>query len=147
MSGGMPMTLMHEHMQKMRAQMQEIHRNDDPDKRDELLQAHMQDMQETMKMMMQHMHGGKPITGQGGMKGPGDGPGGMMTGDPQGMMQMMEQRRDMMQKMMDQMMQNQAAMEETRMMRDRHHGYRQTQRRHRSCGTLLHPPGPVTPET
>jgi hypothetical protein len=38
----------------------------------------------------------------------------------------MEQRMDMMQKMMDQMLQNQAATEETRMIRDRRHDHSKT---------------------
>jgi hypothetical protein len=37
--------------------------------------------------------------------------------------QMMEQRMDMMQMMMDQMLQNQAASEETRMIRERLHDH------------------------
>lgn len=141
--GGMPMQ---EQMQKMRSQMAEIHRTEDPDKRDELIHAHLETMQEMMKMM-QGMHGGQAMMGQGGMPGgnmTGDQPGGMMgpgmmKGDqpgggmvaprgamPGGMMnmmkrqQMMEQRMDMMQMMMGQMIQNQAAMEESRQIRMRH---------------------------
>jgi hypothetical protein len=68
--GGMPMQ---EQMQKMRSQMDEIHRTKDPDKRNELIQAHMESMQEMMKMM-QGMHGGQSMMGPGGM------PGGNMTG-------------------------------------------------------------------
>ena len=143
---GMPMMPMHEHMQKMRAQMAEIHRTKDPDKRDELIESHMADMQGMMKMM-HGMREGQSMMGQGGMMGRGMGmPGGQMMGGQQGdkmaapqggmmggqqgcmmgmrtmkMMnrqQMMEKRMDMMQMMMDQMMQNQAASEETRKMRD-----------------------------
>ena len=142
-AGGMPM------MQKMQAQMVEIRRTEDPDKRDELIQSHMADMQRMMKMM-QDMHGDKSMMGAGGMMGQGMGMqgGGMMggqqgdkraasqgvmTGEQQsGMMemmnrqQMMEQRMDMMQMMMDQMMQNQAATGETRMIRDRRHDHSKT---------------------
>lgn len=136
--GDMPMMPMHENMQKMHAQMEEIRRTEDPDKRDELIQSHIASMQE----MMQMMHGGKPMMGQGmGMQGgkmmggqQGDkmaASQGSMMGDQQaGMMemmnrqQMMQQRMDMMQMMMDQMMQNQAAIEETRMIRDRRHDHR-----------------------
>jgi len=82
--GGMSMMPMHEHMQKMRAQMAEIHRTEDPDKRDELIKSHMSDMQDMMKMM-QSMHGGKPMMGQGGMMDQGMGlKGGKMMGGQQG---------------------------------------------------------------
>ena len=140
MSGGdMPMMAMQEHMQKMHAQMEEIRRTEDPDKRDELINAHMAEMQNMMKMM-QDMHGGNPMMGKGGMMGQGMGmSGGKMMGGQQadkmaapqgGMMemmdrqQMMEQRMGMMQMMMDQLIQNQAASEETRMIRDRRHDHR-----------------------
>jgi hypothetical protein len=144
--GSMPMMPMHEQMQKMRSQMAAIHRTEDPDKRDELIESHMEDMQGMMKMM-HGMREGQPMMGQGGIMGQGMGmPGGKMMGGQQGdemaapqggmmggqqgcmmgmrtmkMMnrqQMMEKRMDMMQMMMDQMMQNQAAAEETRKMRD-----------------------------
>jgi hypothetical protein len=136
-SGGMPMMPMHAHMQKMRSQMAEIHRTKDPDKRDELIESHMENMQSMMKMM-HGMREGQSMMAQGGMMGPGmDMPGGMMMSGQQGdkmatrqgcMMgmrtmgmknrqQMMEKRMDMMQMMMDQMMQNQAAAEETRKMK------------------------------
>jgi hypothetical protein len=126
--GGMPMMKMHENM---RAQMEEINRTEDPDKRDKLIQTHMTDMQGMMKMM-QGMHGGKPMKGADGMMGQGmEMPGGKkMDGQKGGMMEMMsnqkmmEKRMDMMQLMMDQMMQNQAAVEETRMIRDRRHDHR-----------------------
>ncbi|MGB7932356.1 MAG: hypothetical protein WCH04_09030 [Gammaproteobacteria bacterium] len=148
-AGGMPMMQMHEQMQKMHAQMEEIRRTEDPDKRDELIQSHMADMQGMMKMM-QDMHGDKPMMGPGGMMGQGmrmQGGGmtggqqgdkraasqGGMTGEQQpGMMemmnrqQMMEQRMDMLQMLMDQMLQNQAAMEETRTIRDRRHDHSKT---------------------
>ena len=82
--GGMPMMPMHEHMQKMHAQMEEIRRTEDTDKRDELIDAHMTEVQNMMKMM-QDMHGGKPMLGPGGMMGQGMGmPGGKMMGGQQG---------------------------------------------------------------
>jgi len=68
--GGMPM---HEQMQKMQAQMAEIHRTEDPDKRDALIQSHMADMQNMIKVMIQNMHGGKSMMGPGGIMGPGMG--------------------------------------------------------------------------
>ena len=129
--GGMPMMQMNEHMQKMRTQMAEIHRTEDPDKRDELIQSHMADMQAMMKMM-QGMHGGKSMMGQGGMMGQGMTGGKMMGGQQAGMMemmnrqQMMEQRMDMMQMMMNQMVQERAAREETRKIRERRHDHRKT---------------------
>lgn len=69
--GGMPMMQTDKHMQKMRAQMDEIRRTDDPVKRDKLIQAHMAEMQGMMKMMemMKGMHGGKAMMGQDGMMG------------------------------------------------------------------------------
>jgi len=82
MAGGC-MPMMQEHMQKMRAQMAEIHRTRDPDKRDKLIQAHMDSMNEMMNKM-RDMHRGKPMMGgpKGGMMGGSrDG----MTGGP-GMM-------------------------------------------------------------
>ena len=139
--GGMPM--MQEHMQKMQAQMEEIHKTSDPDKRDKLIQSHMDSMNEMMKKM-QGMHSGKPMMGGPGMMGGSKdgmmgGPGmmggskngmtggpGMMGGSKGGMMemmnrqQMMGRRMDMMQMMMDQMMQHQAATEKSRMQRHEH---------------------------
>jgi len=116
--GGMPMMPMHAHMQKMRAQMAEIHRTEDPDKRDELIESHMTDMQGMMKMM-HGMREGQSMMGQGGMMGGQQGyMMGMRTMEMMNRQQMMEKRMDMMQMMMDQMMQNQAASEETRKMRD-----------------------------
>lgn len=121
--GGMPMKAMHEHLQKMRSQMAEINRTEDPDKRDELLESHMADMQSMMKTMHgmrdeqskmgqgMGMRGGKMMGGQQGDK---------MAAPQGGMMEMMnhqkmlEHRMDIMEMMMDQMMQNQAASEKTR---------------------------------
>lgn len=39
--GGMPMENMQAHMQKMRAQMEEIRKTEDPDKREQLIDEHM----------------------------------------------------------------------------------------------------------
>ncbi len=97
MSGGM-MENMQIHMKEMMQQMQELHKTRDPDKRDLLLEEHMQTMREGMKMMQ----------GMGG---------GMMGGDMPGRMDMMEQRIEMMQMMMDQMMQSQEQANETHKIR------------------------------
>jgi len=97
MSGGM-MESMPAHMKKMMQQMQKIHKTRDPDKRDLLLEEHMQTMHEGMEMMQ----------GMGG---------GMMGGDMPGRMDMMEQRMDMMQMMMDQMMQSREQANETHKIR------------------------------
>ena len=61
MAGGC-MPMMQEHMQKMRAQMEEIHGTSDPDKRNELIQAHMDSMREMMNKM-RDMHRGKAMMG------------------------------------------------------------------------------------
>ena len=127
--GTMPMKPMHEHLQKMRTQMAEINRTEDPDKRDELIESHMADMQSMMKMM-HGMREQQSMMGKGGMMGKGMGmPGGKMMGGQQGdtmaapqggMVEMMnrqkmlEHRLDIMEMMMEQMMQNQAASEKTR---------------------------------
>ena len=109
--GGKSMLPMHEYMQKMRTQMDEINKTEDPDKRDELIESHMADMQSMMKMMGGQQDD-KVTAPQGGMME-------MMSNQ-----QMMKKRMDMMQMMMDQMMQSQAAGEETRMIRERRHDHR-----------------------
>ena len=138
---------MHEHMQKMRSQMAEIHRTEDPDRRNSLIEAHMESMRDMMKMM-QEMHQGKSMMGQSSMMGKGmamqggkmmggqmegknPAPQAGMSGDqPAGMMEMMhrqkmmDQRMDMMQMMMDQMIQNQAARDGTRKIQTRGHDHR-----------------------
>jgi hypothetical protein len=112
--GGM-MEKMKKHMKKMMQQMDAIHKTDDLEKRDKLLQEHMQSMREGMQMM-RGMGGGmmKGMMGEGGggmMKG-----GGMTQsdskspGDDKDMRhRTMEQRLDMMQMMMEQMMQHREA--------------------------------------
>ncbi|MBI5463008.1 MAG: hypothetical protein HY941_12555 [Gammaproteobacteria bacterium] len=114
MGGGMMMSdgdtkNMQEQMRKMQMQMDEIRKTTDPEKRDRLIDEHMQSMQEGMKMMrgmggsMMHdmMMGGEMPSGK-SMQG-----GGMSkSGDMMGRMNMMEERMDMMQMMMEQMAQS-----------------------------------------
>ncbi len=104
----MGMMSMPENMQKLRQQMMEIKRTQDPDKREALIERHRQSMQEMMRSM-QTMQ--KPSTEAG------------QDGSMQRMNQrqdMLEQRMQMMQMMMDQMMQNQAAAEDTSRLRRNH---------------------------
>jgi len=105
------MPMMHEKMQKMQAQMTEINQTQDPDKRESLLKAHMNSMQD----MMKNMNGEKTMMMRQGMN--------MSDGKMMEMPQdgMMEKRMNMMQMMMEQMMQNQAASEQTRSMREKGH--------------------------
>ena len=112
--GGM-MDKMQGHMKKMMQQMDAIHKTDDPEKRDKLLQEHRQSMQEGMQMM-RGMGGGmmKGMMGEGGgdmMQGGGmhQGGGKMSCDDKDMRHRMMEQRLDMMQMMMEQMMQHREA--------------------------------------
>jgi hypothetical protein len=94
----------------MQAQMDKIHKTTDPAERQKLMQAHMQAMQENMKMM--RALGGPMMMGgsqHGGMK-LGDKKGAMMGGDMMQHHEMMEKRMDMMQMMMEQMMQRDQAM-------------------------------------
>jgi len=119
------MEKMQQHMKKMMQQMQAIHATDDPEKRDKLLQEHMQSMHEGMQMM-RSMGGGmmKGMMGEGGggmMKGMmGKGDTGMMKrGDKDMRHQMLEQRMDMMQMMMEQMMQHREAERPRKYGRDR----------------------------
>jgi hypothetical protein len=112
------MPMMHESLQKMRSQMAEIHQSQDPDKRENLLMSHMNNMQDMMKMMGRGMNMSEGNMGE----MPQDG---MMEGKQQNMMEMMnrqgmmEKRMNMMQMMMDQMIQNQAASKETCNIRDK----------------------------
>jgi len=110
--GGM-MDKMQKHMETMMQQMDAIHKTDDPEKRDKLLQEHGKSMQEGMQMM-RGMGGGmmKGMMGEGGGGMMGKGGSGMMKGGDKAMCQRtMEQRMDMMQMMMDQMMQHRQAEE------------------------------------
>lgn len=107
-------------MKKMMQQMQEIRRTEDPDKRDKLMEEHMQTMQEGMKKM-QGM-GGAMMMKKGkmdrGAKGKAD-----ASGEDMPMrMQDMEQRMGMMQMMMDQMMQRQEQEQETSKIRKKQSG-------------------------
>jgi hypothetical protein len=114
-------------MQEMHSQMMEINQTTDPDKRDELIQAHMVNMRKMMKMM-QDMHGDSKAVMRHGM----DMSDGMMDDKDKNMMammnrqRMMEKRMNMMQMMMDQMMLNQAASEETHTMRAKRHDHMKT---------------------
>lgn len=113
-SGVMPMKQMQESMQKMHSQMAEIHRTQDPEKRDELIEAHMKSMQDMMQNMMKMMQGGGMMAGQMGISGAGHqaGEGGDQKLAIMSMMarqENLEKRMDMMHVMMDQMLQSQAA--------------------------------------
>jgi hypothetical protein len=110
------MSQMQANVTEMQSQMEKIHATTDPKERQELMQAHMQTMQESMTMMRNmskpmEMHGGQG----GGMAMGADkgmpGEKGMMTGDMMQHHQMMERRMGMMQMMMDQMLQHQQMME------------------------------------
>ncbi len=101
----MGMMSMQADMQKLRQQMMEIKRTQDPDKREALIERHMQSMQEMMRSMQKAPEG----AGQGGSM--------EMMNQRQ---DMMEQRMQMMQMMMEQMMQNQAAAEDTARVRRNH---------------------------
>ena len=108
------MEKMHTHMKMMKIQMQEVHEEQDPEKRKQLMQAHRQSMHEGMSMM--HDMGGK---GMMGMMHGGEMHHGMKDKsaetpkkmDEHARMGHMEERMDMMQMMMEQMMQHQAAHE------------------------------------
>tara|TARA_R110001606_G_C15404705_1_gene654306 strand:- start:36903 stop:37385 length:483 start_codon:yes stop_codon:yes gene_type:complete len=109
------MPMMHENMKKMQAQMTEINKTQDPDKRDELLKTHMNSMQDMMKKMGT-MQGEKTMKmGKG------------MNMSDENMMDMMnrqgnmENHMNMMEMMMEMIMQNQAASEETRTIRENLH--------------------------
>jgi len=109
MSGGM-MGNMQTHMKEMMQQMQELHKTRDPDKRDLLVEQHMQTMREGMKMM-QDMGGGM-MMGKGNME-----KNKQTGGDMKTRMDMMEQRVEMMQMMMDQMMKSREQANETHKIR------------------------------
>ena len=99
-------------MKAMQAQMDNIRKTSDPKERQKLMQAHMQAMQENMKMM--HGMVGPMMMGgnqQGGMM-MGAKKDGMMDGDMMKRHEMMEKRVDMMQMMMDQMMQRDQMMQQ-----------------------------------
>jgi len=102
MQGGMMdqehMTKMHGHMQEMRKLMADIKQEDDPQKRHQLMQKHMESMQQGVGMMMGEMKGKHTMKDQ--MEMPS-----MQMNDRMGMM---EKRMKMMQMILDQMMQHQA---------------------------------------
>jgi periplasmic protein CpxP/Spy len=99
------MPQMQEKMKAMQAQMDNIRKTSDPKERQKLMQAHMQAMQENMKMM-HGMGGGQP----GGMM-MGTKKDGMTDGDMMKRQELMEKRMDIMQIMMDQMMQRDQMMQ------------------------------------
>lgn len=99
------MPQMQEKMKAMQAQMDKIRKTSDPMERQKLMQAHMQAMQENMKMM--HGMG----SGQSGGMMMGAKKDGMTDGDMMKRHEMMEKRMDMMQMMMDQMMQRDQMMQ------------------------------------
>ena len=106
MQGGMMMGMMdqehmrkmHEHMQKMQRLMAEIKQEEDPKNRHNLMQKHMESMQQGMGMMMGKMKEKHAMRDQVDMPS-------MQMNDR---MSMMEKRMNMMQMMMDQMMQHNA---------------------------------------
>lgn len=103
----MPMMQMHEHMQKMKMQMAEIHNTVDPDKRDVLIKSHRESMHNMMSKM-QSMHTEKSMM---------DGKMDKCKMHMKPKHEKMHQHMKMMHMMMDQMIQNQEASEETLKMR------------------------------
>lgn len=113
-------TAVPDHMQAMRARMMEIHASKDPEKRKQLMEAQMKDMEAMMQdgscPMMAGGKAGMMGPGMGMMGGKGSmgmmGQPGMQGGMQPGMsgsddmmakrMEMMEKRMDMMQKQMGQ---------------------------------------------
>lgn len=94
-----------DHMQAMRARMMEIRASKDPEKRKQLMEAHMKDMETMMQDGSCAMMGGgkSGMMGSGmGMMG-GKGGMGMMGQGPSGADDMMAKRMDMMEKRMDMM--------------------------------------------
>ncbi len=94
------MTKMHEHMEQMQAMMQAIKKEKDPAKRKQLMQKHMDNMQDSMKMMGGAMMG---TTSKGNMS--------TMSMDEK--MNMMQNQMDMMGMMMQQMLEHHSQDTET----------------------------------
>ncbi|WP_043768246.1 hypothetical protein [Algiphilus aromaticivorans] len=88
---------MHQHMQKMRKTMKQIHNSKDDTERQRLMHQHMQQMHESMGAM------------QGGMMGDGNMGKKMQDMSPEKRQQMMEERMQTMQGMMEQMMEHMKA--------------------------------------
>jgi hypothetical protein len=112
-----------QHMKKMMQQMNDIRNTQDPDKRDRLIDEHMKNMQQGMKMMGGGMMGNDMMSG--GMMGMSKmdmGKDKVMGTDKAAMQQrmnMMENKMNMMQGMMGQMMQSDAERVKTIKMRKR----------------------------
>ncbi len=96
-----------ERMKQAQAIMVKIREAKDPAERQQLMQAHMQMMRDTMSMMdgmkMGMMGGGQEM----GMGMKGQGKGQAKAGNPMHRDQMMEERMGMMQMMMEQMLERQ----------------------------------------
>ena len=92
---------MQQNFQEMQRTMQQIHATNDPAKRRQLIQEHMQQMQQGMRMMGSMMGGGGK-----GMMGNQD----MSRMPMEDRMNMMQQNMHMMQMMMNQMMEHQQMM-------------------------------------
>lgn len=108
------------HMKMMKIQMQAIHEETDPEKREVLMQAHRQSMHEGMKIMhgmgghgmMGMMHGEKHkgMKGKTGKMSEKEHNHSEKNMDEHACMERMEYRMDDMQMMMEQMMQHEDAM-------------------------------------
>ncbi|MBT0588025.1 hypothetical protein [Alteromonas oceanisediminis] len=102
MMDGQMMQKMQTHMEEMRAVLDAVKSESDPEKRDAMLHEHAQKMQDMMGMMegsdSMGMKAGKGMKGEKGMKHKHSD---MSTEDK---MKMMEQRMSMMEDMMSQMM-------------------------------------------
>ena len=98
------MGMMKKNMQVMMKQMDEIHSTKDPEKRQQLMHAHMKNMHKGMQMM-RGMGGDMTMgDGKGGGAMMNKGTGENMSCEGKGMRhQMMVERMDMMQMMMEQM--------------------------------------------
>lgn len=92
------MMKMHQHMDEMRELMGKIHKEEDPDKKQALMEQHMNSMHEGMNMMNEKMHG--KMHGKSGMSN-------MPAMKMEDRMAQIEQRMDMMQKMMGEMAEHQ----------------------------------------
>ena len=100
------MDKMQSHMQKMMKEMEQIHATKDPEKRQQLIDKHMESMREGMKMMRG--------MGSGGMMMGGKTKGMAMGGDMESRMKHLEERMDMMQMMMEQMVESRSAQRSTK---------------------------------
>ncbi len=98
-------------MQKMLAQMDQIHQTKDPAERQRLMDEHMRTMQDTMQSM--HAMGGPMMMDMMGQQGMGGVPNKTQSGKRGSgvneRIDMMEKRMDVMQMMMEQMLKQQKA--------------------------------------